>query len=153
MNAPRGTRPAGVAIAVVIALTCGDLLSAWRHAPYDRLGGWAFGLWLATGGVILILERRRPEGVGGYFLAGLGLALAGFVAELNVLQHAALAVTLAGFMPGGAVRGWWLAAAVSWLPALGWGLAPLVGPTGMNVIRLGLVIGGSALAVQSRRPA
>lgn len=152
MNRLLQPRAAATAIAVGIAFACGDLLVAWRHAPYDRGGALACVCWLAGGVGIWIRGGRRLAVEVGPVLTALVLALAGFAAQLNVAKHVALALVLTAFLPTGRRRWFWLATAACWMPGLGWLLAPVVNPPAMIAVRLTLAAGGLAAGLGKGRP-
>jgi hypothetical protein len=117
-----------VALAVVAYAACQaqDLVSAWRHAPYDRLGWLAFVIWMSPLGWARGLGKvPRAEPVGGLLAVGLAFSFLGAVASLNTLCYAGLACTLAGFCPWSWRNLFWLLAAASWMPALGYALHAL----------------------------
>lgn len=99
-----------------------DLLNAWQHSPHDRLGWVAMLIWLSP--LVVFLARKRELSANAYFLGGaIFLGLAGELTELNFLGHAALAFSLAAWLPfSWRTLVWWLAA-LSWTPLLGWELA------------------------------
>jgi hypothetical protein len=131
----------------IIAL-CGwqafpGLVDAWRHAPFDRLGWLAFGLWAAP----VIYRAVRPPresrpGLPALAWVALGLLLCGSLADVNALCNLALAAAIGGFMPRHQATLAWLALSVAWMPALGWAGAT-VGAVALNALRA--LLGAAAL--------
>ena len=96
---------------------CGDIVQAWRHSPYDRLGWVAAGGWAAW---VVLAGRRVTHASWVWWAAAWLVSFVGVAGELNVVQHAALALAAAAWVGGGG-RGWGvLVLAAGWLPALGW---------------------------------
>ena len=121
------------------------LLDAWRHAPYDRLGGIAFLLWIAPL-VWRYARSPRPWSTGHpvWPWVALVLLLGGSLADINAVQYLALAAALTAFQPRHGLTLLWLVTGAAWMPALGWLGAPL-GTMGMHGLRL--LLGGLALGV------
>lgn len=127
---------------------CLDVSEAWRHAPYDRAGPAAAMLWLAM--LALMPRLRQPARL---FLAAAWIgSLLGVTGELRVARHVALVCAVCAWLPGTGLRLVAAAAALSWMPALGWLLATWP-PFTVNVIRLILsaVALGAALMRRVRR--
>lgn len=117
---------------------CGDVAVAWRDAPYDRFG------WVAAAGwavFVFMAGRRAPRAAGWWLAAAWAASCAGAAGELNVAQHAGLALAGAAWSGGGSRGLAALALAAAWMPALGWatrgagadvtsGLRVLAGATG-----------------------
>jgi len=97
-----------------------DLLTTWRHSPFDRWGWLGFAIWLAPVGVSLV--RRLPRTDASLPWSGMALALAVFgrLLDFNALLCVALAVALAAKVPSSPHKWFWLAGALAWMPLLGW---------------------------------
>jgi hypothetical protein len=124
-----------------------DLLAAWRHAPYDRLG------WVAASGwaIAFLVAAKSSTRLAGWWLAVGGLASFISVAgELNVAQHAALALVAAA-LAGGGFRGAVLVLlALGWMPVLGWALRA-TGPAAVNSLRAVAALAAVGTAWRWRR--
>jgi hypothetical protein len=72
----------------------------------------------------------------------LGLSLLGALGSLNVLQHAGLALSLAGLMPWRWGHALWLAAAASWMPVCGWALGRHFAVEVVPLARMGIAAAG-----------
>ncbi len=132
MNEVAGVKRIGWLALLWCAAWSGDLIAAWIHAPYDRLGAVAALAWsLAFGSA-----ARTTRDLSGFWLFAGGVAsFVGVAGELNVAQHAALAMVAAAIV-GGRSKGYWLLfLAVGWMPALGWAMR-WAGPVATNLIRL-----------------
>jgi hypothetical protein len=124
----------GLAIATLAwsAAWCGDLLAAWRHAPYDRLGCLAAAGWL---GAVVVAGSRATRPDGRWLVAAWMVSFVGVAGDLNVARHAALAAAGAAWVGGGR-RGWTIVGlAVFWMPALGWAGRSL-GADAVNSLRV-----------------
>lgn len=119
-----------------------DLVTAWRHSPFDRLGWLALGIWLAPTLVSafryravepLPLKRRDA------LLCWLALlvCLIGILTDMHCLKHAALALACAAITPAFRFWGLWFALSLAWMPALGWLLGGIPS-LGVASVRLGL---------------
>lgn len=123
-----------LAVLAYAAWNVADLVGAWRHSPFDRAGGLAMAIWLLP--VLPAYRRFRPADAIRPAVA-LALTFLGAMAQLNVLQHAGFAV--AAGMPAKAGPGtWvWMAGAVSWMPALGYGCGEVgMGAGAAGVLRV-----------------
>lgn len=140
----------GLAALVFGLLMCGDLPPAWRSSPFDRHGYMVLALWFLPVIVALASPGKRAVPVAGrtvsltYSGAALVMVMLGSVTSLNVLQHAALALAAAAFLPPSGWRTAWLVLAVAWMPALGW-VAAGAGVGGVQTLRF--VLGLAALGV------
>jgi hypothetical protein len=139
-------RIAGAAITLYAAWNSRDLLAAWFHSPFDRMGLPAFVVWLLP---LLIMEmiRQLPEArVGKFFDAGfflgLGFSLAGVALNLNFLKHLGLAFSCAGFLPLRPALAVWFFSCLAWMPVLGWAFSP-AGTFAVNFFRVLLAAGGA----------
>lgn len=128
-----------------------DLLLWWRPSSTEFWGWLLFGIWLVPAAVGAIRGRGEDRPQTGLLVAALVFALIGQITWLNVLQHVALALAIAGWRQP--LRGqWvWLAAAVLWMPASGWLLAGVAGGWEM-MLRLGgiVAVSGGVMAVWRR---
>jgi hypothetical protein len=115
-----------------------DLLHAWRHSPYDRLGWLALIIWTAPSGRA-VWSRVNPARQFKLAMVSLLLALIGVMGELNFLVYWGLAVAIGG-LAGIAGRAWlWLALAVCWMPVFGWFGSQFHLPAApVNLLRLGV---------------
>lgn len=113
-------RVAGVVVLGVLLLISGDLWWAWRHSPFDR-GGWAAAaIWLVWAAWLAKPEIIRGAPKPAWLVAAIGMGLLSFVGQLNVAGHAALALTVAAWMPTQLASSLVVMAGASWFPALGW---------------------------------
>lgn len=134
----------GLALATLAwsAAWCGDLIAAWRHAPYDRAGvvaALAWGLFVAR------LGRRAEETRGGWLGLAWACSFIGIAGDLNVARHAAVAFAGAAWAGGGWGRGAGVVLlAAGWMPALGWAGRGL-GADGVNGLRLAMAAGALAM--------
>jgi len=117
-----------------------DLLNAWQHSPHDRFGWLALLAWLTPFAVRL--SRRETFSANAFFLgAAIVVGALGELSEFHFLGHAALALALAAWLPASLWLAVWLAAALSWMPAFGWGMARF--PDGVILFsRLALALAG-----------
>jgi len=96
-----------------------DLLHAWGHSPYDRLGWLALLLWSLPAGRS-VWHGAKPAAGFKLAMASLALALIGVLGDLNFLVYWGLAGAI-GSVAGVTGRAWlWLALAVCWMPVFGW---------------------------------
>ena len=131
---------AGIVVSLFALAMAIDLPSAWRHSPYDRLGGVAFLLWILP---VLVSMARQLRQAGPADLAAslhwpvvaLMLVMLGTVTSLHVVKHMALACAVAFFLPRGPWRAFWLLLAISWMPVLGWAMASC--GAGLGVVHAG----------------
>ncbi len=139
----------GLATFVWCMAWCGDLVAAWRHAPYDRFGWVAALAWL---GLVAGQGARTKARENRWLVAAWIFSFLGVAGNLNVARHAALALAGAAWAGGGWVRGLVvMGVAVFWMPALGWGARGL-GAEAVNGLRLaGAVACGLAIWFQERR--
>jgi hypothetical protein len=126
---------------------CGDVAVAWRDAPYDRLGviaaaGWIAFVWMA--GLI------APAASGWWLAAAWVFSCAGAAGELNVAQHAGLALAGAAWAGGGRKGLAVLLLAAGWMPALGWS-ARGAGADFAAVLRVLAGAAGALLAWRERK--
>lgn len=113
------------------AVWCGDVWTAWQHAPYDRTGLASALLWIVA--VVIWPKRVLPAR---WLLAGAWLgSLVGVIGELNVAGHMALVCAVCAWLPGPGGRAAAAVAALAWMPALGWALASLT-PATVNFLRV-----------------
>lgn len=148
----KARREGSVFALVTLAWTlvwCVDLAQAWRDSPYDRFGwlaaaGWVAWVWLAG---------RRAKCVPGLWLAAAwGVSFVGVAGELNVLQHAGLALAGAAWAGGGRRGMIALVLALGWVPALGWALKG-AGAEVVPGLRLTTALVAAGLAWRERRAA
>lgn len=139
----------GLATLVWCLAWSGDLVAAWRHAPYDRFGWVAALAWLA---LVAVLGARTKARENRWLVVAWIFSFLGIAGNLNVARHAALALAGAAWVGGGWMRGLAvMVAAASWMPALGWGARGL-GAEAVNGLRLaGAVACGLAIWFQERR--
>jgi hypothetical protein len=120
------------------AAWCGEVAAAWQHAPYDRTGLPSALLWI----VAAVVGPKRPEPAR-WMLAGAWLgSMLGVIGELHVACHVALVGAVCAWLRGPAL-GVVAVAALAWMPALGWVLAPLSPPTvnGLRVVLAAAALG------------
>ena len=112
----------GLELAVIAfcAWRAADLLDAWRHSPYDQWGWLSFLIWVIPAIFGLFNPITTSGNSTGFTIIALGATVAGRLSDLNFLSYFALAISMAGFVPSGARRIFWLVGALAWMPALGW---------------------------------
>ncbi|OGG44604.1 MAG: hypothetical protein A3F84_05595 [Candidatus Handelsmanbacteria bacterium RIFCSPLOWO2_12_FULL_64_10] len=138
--------PVALGIVLFCAYGCRDLLDAWIDSPFDGLGWIALSVW----GLPLIVLRQEEVGGGReggsaspvLLGGGLGMGLIGALGSLNVLQHAGLALSLAGLLPWRWGHMLWLAAAASWMPVCGWALGRHCAVEVVPLVRMGVAAAG-----------
>ncbi|MCC5023390.1 MAG: hypothetical protein J6386_11635 [Candidatus Synoicihabitans palmerolidicus] len=124
-------RIAGVLLVGVTVVLSGEVLWAWRNAPYDRWGWVVALIWLRLAGAAIPRHGAMP--VAKVLAVSLGVELVGFVGHLNVASHlAAVAAWVPGWWPRIAVA----VAGLAWVPALGWVSAKAGFPGGDLPLRL-----------------
>jgi hypothetical protein len=146
MRADVSRRAVGWLTVAWAAWNARDVVAAWRHAPFDRLGWVAWLVWFVPA---LVFAVRDGAFRAGWWIAALLVLLAGMVADVNAVKYAAFALAVAALLPErGLLSLVWLAAAVAWMPVLGWSLGACgVGVSAVLVARLVLaVVGGLSLA-------
>ena len=139
-------RLAGAAAWLYCVWQARDLQHAWLHSPFDRAGSAAFLIWCLP--PVLCLFRREAVRQG-WLAAGVLLSLAGVLTEVNFVKYLGFATVTAGFVPASRFFWLWLAAAVSWMPVLGW-LLGATGPVFVHAVRL--VLSMAPAAVLLMRP-
>ncbi|MEI7730734.1 MAG: hypothetical protein WCO56_14265 [Verrucomicrobiota bacterium] len=136
------------AVAAFCAWRASDLLLAWRHSPFDRLGWLAFILWLTP---LLIAVFRSESNAGAERIPRpavwltwlvLAISLLSVMLDIHLLGHLALAGAVWLLLPTFPNRLIWLGLSLCWMPLLG-SLAQNATPSGV----LGLRIALAALAV------
>lgn len=137
-----------VALGIVLFCACGcrDLLDAWRDSPFDSLGWIALSVW----GLPLLVLKREEGGAGreggraspALLGGGLGMGLIGALGSLNALQHAGLALSLAGLLSWRWGHALWLATAASWMPIFGWALGRHCAVEVVPLVRMGVAAAG-----------
>lgn len=130
-----------------------DLLTAWQHSPFDRLGWLALGIWLApTLAPAFGFRAPRPMTPRSVQLCWLGLvtSLFAILTDMHFLKHGALAFACAAFTPP--FRFWrlWFALSLAWMPALGWLLGGLPA-LGVTSTRLGLATLAALIGLAEKR--
>lgn len=110
------------ALLLIGAAAAPSLVEAWRDSPYAEWGWLAFLLWLPS---CLQQAAQSASFPAWAYRASVLLAAAGALADVNALNHAALAVVLAGFCRAGKQTWFCLAMALCWIPAGGYGSARL----------------------------
>jgi len=112
-----------VAITLYCAWNARDLVGAWQHSSFDRYNWLIMIVWLLP---LLFLKHITKNRLTSektellYTGAGLLFSFTGVIGSLNVLEHVALALVIAGWMPFSWIQIAWLLSAISWMPALGW---------------------------------
>jgi hypothetical protein len=131
------------AVTVYAAWQARDIVPAWQHAPYDRLGWLAFGIWvspLIAGRWLAKTAFTQPVPV--LLAAGLAISFLGTVVSLNTLNYAGLVCAITSYFPWCWRNLVWLMAAAAWMPALGYALDGLA--TGsVTAVRLVFSAAGS----------
>ena len=120
MRADVSRRAVGWLTVAWSAWSARDVAAAWRHAPFDRLGWAAWLIWFLPA---LVFAVRDGAFRTGWWIAALGGLLAGMMADVNAVKYAAFALAVSALLPERGLWGLvWLAAAVAWMPVLGWSL-------------------------------
>jgi len=117
-----------------------DIVTAWRHSPFDSLGWLALGIWLAP--TLASAFRSRAQGPltrRSALLCWLALltCLIGILTDMNFIRHVALALACAAITPAFRFWGFWLALSLAWMSSLGW-LLDGMPSFGVASARLGL---------------
>ncbi len=128
---------------------CGDVATAWRHSPFDQFGWMAAAGWAAY---VFMAGRRSAAAAGWWLAAALAVSCAGVAGELNVAQHAGLALAGAAWAGGGWRGVGVLVLAAGWVPALGWAGRGF-GADGLAGVRVAAGLAGAALALREGRRA
>ncbi len=111
------------AITLYCAWNARDLVSAWQNCSFDRYDWLIMIIWLLP---LLFLKHIAKNETASektqLLFTGTGLLFSfiGGIGSLNVLEHVALALVIAGWMPCSWVQIIWLLSSISWMPALGW---------------------------------
>jgi len=131
-------------VAAFCAWQAADLLHAWRHSPYDRLGWLALVVW-AVPAARAVGRGAKPAYGLKLAIGSLILALVGVLGDLNFLVYWGLAGTI-GSLAGVFGRAWlWLGLAVCWMPVFGWFGSQLHLPAlPVNILRLLAALGAAA---------
>jgi exosortase/archaeosortase family protein len=132
-----------------------NLVGAWFHNPFDRLGWVAFLIWLLPVAVsIFTADVTRANANGsrlGLMGIGLGLTFLGDLGDLNFSRQLGLAMLLMSFASRSCAV-LWCVSAVAWLPAAGWlGSRFGVTPEVFGPLRVGVAVLGSIWAWQRFR--
>lgn len=122
MNPLRRSSLVAVAIVAYCAWQARDIVGAWRHAPFDRLGWLSLLIWAFPLAWIWRREFQKNHAVGSatVLVAGLGISLLGTLGEVNALCYLGLACALAGTVSWSWVLLPWLIAGVAWMPVFGY---------------------------------
>ncbi|MEW6159417.1 MAG: hypothetical protein AB1813_18475 [Verrucomicrobiota bacterium] len=134
------------AILVYCAWQARDLLSAWRHSPFDAFGWVIFLIWLipAAAGAFAVTRTRFNLLMA---TAALVLSFVGELGSLNFLKYWGLASALAAWGRFSWAHCLWWISAAAWMPFFGW-MTSAIFPEGMFVARfIVVVIGLGAFAI------
>ena len=146
-----GRRPAfrvEWAILAFCAWRSADLLQAWQHSPYDKVGWLAFALGCLPLGWVCLRRRQEdvPEQLPWLPWLAVALGLIGSLGHLNFLTYWGLACAVVALRRNSWKSLPWLALALCWMPVLGWAAARF-SPTTVSGLRLALatlaVVAGS----------
>ena len=137
-----------VAVACFCAWQASDLLTAWRHAPLDRLGWLAFAIWSAPVAVGMLFSPEAKSNSVAASVIALVLGFTGRLLDVNGLLCIALALALSAFVQGGPRKLLWLAGGVAWMPVLGW-LARDASSNAIVCLRLATSAAASAVLLLS----
>ena len=130
-----------LAILAFAAWQSHDLLNAWQHSPHDRFGWLALLVWLTPLAVQFVRGGKISASP---FLMGAAIVSGtlGELTELHFFGHIALALVIAAWFKISWRSLLWLAAAVAWMPVLGWWLAGFSGGA-VFTFRLVLALAGT----------
>ncbi len=109
-----------LAVLMFCAWQAADLITAWRHSPFDRLGWLSFAVWLLPIGFGLFRGTTLPTGSLPLTAAALVVCLVGRVLDMHLIICGALALAGAALAPAGPRRFLWLIGALCWMPVTGW---------------------------------
>lgn len=140
-------------VAAFCAWHAADLLHAWGHSPYDRLGWLALVVWAVPAGRAVGCGAKAAHGFK-LAIGSLVLALIGVLGDLNFLVYWGLAGSI-GSLARVSLRGWlWLVLAVCWMPAFGWIGSQLHLPAlPVNILRLLVAFAAAAAGWRGLAPA
>lgn len=143
-------RLAGFVVCLYCAWEARDVMAAWLHSPFDKLGAVAFLVWALP---LVVLYRASSPPPTWLFVA-LGITLLGVAMDLNVMKDAGFAVvcaSIAGVATSRIVsRVVCLGTAASWLPALGWIFSGR-GPVEVNCLRVAVAVAGTLVQIGAKR--
>lgn len=122
-----------------------DLALWWRPNSPEAWGVVMFGIWLVPAVVAAVRSPGRDRPSNRLLMAAALVSLIGQLTWLNVVQHVALVLAIAGWRQPFRGQLVWMAAGCLWMPACGWVLSaiPLVWATllrGMAVASVVLVL-------------
>jgi hypothetical protein len=142
------------AVLAFCAWQASDLVTGWRHSPFDRLEWLALGIWLTP--TLLSAGGFRAPGPAtnrSVVLAWLALAvcLGGLLTDMHFLKHGALALACAAVTPAFRLGILWLGLGVAWMPSLGW-LVHGLPASGVVTLRLALATVAALIALAGIRP-
>ena len=142
-----------LAVFAFCAWQAADLITAWRHSPFDRLGWLSFAIWLLPLGFVWFWGPATPTGSLPLTAAALVTSLAGRVLDMHLIICGALALAGAALAPAGPRRFIWLIGALCWMPVTGWLLHSLPA-SAVAALRLSLALAsvGVWLPPLSRSP-
>ena len=129
-----------LAILAFAAWQSHDLINAWQHSPHDRFAWLALLVWLMPLVIQIVCGEKisaSPFMMGAAIISG----TLGELTELHFFGHIALALAFAAWFRISWRSLLWLAAAVAWMPVLGWWLANFSGSL-VLVLRLALALVG-----------
>lgn len=101
----------------------GNLLEAWRYAPFER-GSWlALLLWLLPplGYRLGLVDSSHSKASANWLLVtGILINVTGLVGYINSLKNIGLACVIASFVPFSPLSLVWLISALAWMRPMGW---------------------------------
>lgn len=112
-----------ILICIYCILNSLNLAETWMSAAREIAGPMALGLWSSPVIFFWYIQQKTPRPTKERPLL-LGLALffsfTGMLGSLRILGHIGLACALGALLPNLPVHLFWLAASISWMPALDW---------------------------------
>lgn len=112
-----------ILICIYCILNSFNLAETWMSSSRELAGPMALSLWASPVIFFWYMQQKTPQGMKERpFLLGLALfcSFNGMLGSLRILGHIGLACALGALVPNLPVHLFWLAASLSWMPALDW---------------------------------
>ena len=133
-----------VFITVTLVFLSRELINAWQHSPFDRLGVIAFSIWIA--GPILLRKLQSATQLWIHPIAAAIAAIGWVLGEFNFIIYIGLSLSLCGFVQVGRSQLICIFTSISWMPIFGYGLSIFsASPDHVLILRLALSIVGTVL--------